>query len=249
MPTISGFTQTSSIQECEFELVVSDGELASLPDIVKVIIVPSFGTNVLELINPPFDPEKPTIVGFGGGYDCDHGVKWVSYYETSIWFEKANIVTTSGDWYHNRYEKYGDMLIVYLSRVAPNYHQPIQAIGFSAGNWPAIDVANYLNLTYADARYAVNRVTLLDPGCEDFPELVNIFRTSSVDGEQCWVDNYIATHGEFCSQRSHPTCRGRSGGEPITGSRAYGMRNHPIRRHGLMVICTVPELPPALTFL
>ncbi|MHC4790195.1 MAG: PKD domain-containing protein, partial [Planctomycetota bacterium] len=199
-PTISGFSQTSSIQECEFELVVSDGELASEPDIVKVIIVPSFGTNALELRNPPFDPNKPTIVGFGGGFDCEHGVKWVFSYETSIWFwpEKANLVTTSGDWYHNRYEKYGDMLIVYLSKVAPNYHQPIQAIGFSAGNWPAIDVANYLNLTYSDARYAVNRVTLLDPGCEDFPELVNIFLSSSVDGEQCWVDNYMATHGVFC---------------------------------------------------
>ena len=39
-PKPQGFPQTEGVQECEFELVVSDGELASVPDIVKVIIVP-----------------------------------------------------------------------------------------------------------------------------------------------------------------------------------------------------------------
>ena len=42
-PTVSGFIQTDEIQECQFELLVSDGELTSLPDIAKVIIVPDFG--------------------------------------------------------------------------------------------------------------------------------------------------------------------------------------------------------------
>ena len=55
-PTISGFTQTSDIQECEFELVVSDGVLTSLPDTVKVIIVPDFGASTLQKDNPPFYP-------------------------------------------------------------------------------------------------------------------------------------------------------------------------------------------------
>jgi hypothetical protein len=42
-PTISGFAQTDKVQECLFELVVSDGELTGLPDIVTVTIVPYFG--------------------------------------------------------------------------------------------------------------------------------------------------------------------------------------------------------------
>jgi parallel beta-helix repeat protein len=198
MPTISGFAQTSSIQECEFELVVSDGDLISLPDTVKVIIVAAFGGNALRLQNPAFDPDKPTILGFGGGYDCDHGVKWRFGYEASVWYEKANVITTSGDWYRSRYKDYASMLIVYLSQAAPDYHQLIQTIGFSAGNGPAIAVANYLNLKYADARYAVNRVTLLDAACGDYPARVRNFLSRSVDGEQCCVDNYIATYGVFC---------------------------------------------------
>jgi len=39
-PKPAGFLQTDEIQECEFELVVTDGESASLPDSVQVIIVP-----------------------------------------------------------------------------------------------------------------------------------------------------------------------------------------------------------------
>jgi hypothetical protein len=67
-PTISGFVQTDEIQECEFELVVSDGELTSLPDTVKVIIVPACDEYLpqLELKNDSFDPVKPTIIYFGG---------------------------------------------------------------------------------------------------------------------------------------------------------------------------------------
>ena len=37
-PKPVGFPQTDEIQECEFELVVSDGELISLPDTVKIIV-------------------------------------------------------------------------------------------------------------------------------------------------------------------------------------------------------------------
>ena len=66
-PTISGFIQTDEIQECEFELIVSDGELTSLPDTVKVIIVPDFGADTLRLQKPPFDRNKPTFIYFGGG--------------------------------------------------------------------------------------------------------------------------------------------------------------------------------------
>jgi hypothetical protein len=200
-PTISGFTQTSSIQECEFELVVSDGDLLSAPDQVKVIIVPSYGGEYgLYHINGRFDPKKPTILAFGGGYDCGRGVNYRFYYKTAFWYQKANVMTTTGDWYSDRYQNYGDMFMVFLSARAPDYKQPIQTIGYSAGNGPAIDVANYINLTYADPRYAVNRVTLLDAACGDYPARVSTFLSSPVGGEPCLVDNYMATHGPFCPQ-------------------------------------------------
>jgi len=73
-PTISGFVQTNEIQECEFELVVNDGELTSLPDTVKTIIVPDFGTSTLQQENPPFDSNKPTVIYcVGGNATCEKG--------------------------------------------------------------------------------------------------------------------------------------------------------------------------------
>ena len=71
-PTVSGFVQTDEIQVCEFELVVSDVELRSRPDTVKVIIVPNFGQNLARHLNAPFDPDMPTFIFFGGG-DCVTG--------------------------------------------------------------------------------------------------------------------------------------------------------------------------------
>jgi len=87
------------------------------------------------------------------------------------------------------------MIIVYLSSQAPNYKQLIQTFGASAGGEPAIDIAIYLNETYADRRYAVNRVTLLDSAqfCQEYQESIDRFLVSAVDGEQCWVENYIST--------------------------------------------------------
>jgi hypothetical protein len=48
-------------------------------------------------------------------------------------------------------------------------------------------------LTYKDARYAVNRVTFLDatPYCRAYSDSVKSYLGSSVDGEQCWIDNYV----------------------------------------------------------
>lgn len=215
-PTISGFIKMDEIQECEFELIVSDGELTSLPDTVKVIIVPDFGLARLFLENPPFEPEKPTIIYFGGG-DCVTGYgRWDS------WYDLANVISSGYGpdtveyelW--RTYYQYGDMVIVYLSSVAPDYKQPIQTIGWSTGGMPAIDVGIRLNRVYADVRYAVNRVTHLDanPACrlvERWPsqqplqpwdvywdvylDTVELFLTSSVDGEQCWIDHYYGTTG------------------------------------------------------
>ena len=102
------------------------------------------------------------------------------------------------------YYKCGDMTIVYLSSVAPDYKQPIQTIGFSLGGDPAIDVGIHLNRVYRDARYAVNRMTNLDGGCrwilqgQDFYyDTAELFWTSAVDGEQCWIDEYYQSHNQY----------------------------------------------------
>jgi hypothetical protein len=197
-PKPQGFLQTDEIQECEFELVVSDGELTSLPDRVKVLIVPDFGANVLTLQNDSFDQNKPTFVFFGGG-DCISGGGTVG---SKDWIEKANVVSflyyepdpnyTPGKVDAPRtYYRCGDMIIVLLSHVVPDYNQPIQTCGWSTGGQPAVDVGIHLNLSYADARYAVNRVTVLDArACRDHSESFLQFLESSVDGEQCWIDNH-----------------------------------------------------------
>lgn len=192
-PTISGFVQTNGVQRCEFELTVSDGDLVSEPDTMEVIIVPYFGDKYLSQANPPFDPNKPTILAFGGG-DCVVGGGMV-FSDPADWYAKVNFLTVSS--YGPPYDQYGDALIVYLSSVAPDYTQPIQTIGFSTGNMPAIDVAVRVNETYADARFAVNRVTFLDAACRNFAADITKFLASRVASEAFWIDNYYATNGRF----------------------------------------------------
>ncbi|MCP4261396.1 MAG: hypothetical protein GY774_28425 [Planctomycetes bacterium] len=210
IPTISGFVQTDKIQECQFELVVSEGELTSLPDTVTVTIVPYFGEDRFELLNDTFDPRKPTIIYYGGG-DCTHGTVMHSLcpIASSKWLSKANVISYPNGYspdtkYENTptYYHLGDMIIVYLSSMAPNYKQPIQTIGWSTGGRSSIDVGIRLNRVYQDARYAVNRVTHLDADCgkwasrveggrwEEYTQAVESFLNSSVDGEPCWVEHY-----------------------------------------------------------
>ena len=179
-------TPKSTIQKCVFELVVSDGNLLSPPSSVTVTIVPNFGSNAIKISNPPFDPARPTIVAFGGG-NCSTGSGMTF---GGAWNEQANWITS--DNYGPAYTKYGDMLMVYLSSVAPDYKQPIQTIGFSTGNLPAMEVGWYVNATYKDTRYVVNRVSLLDAVCSNLSIRVAQFSTNRVGGEQCWVDNYIS---------------------------------------------------------
>ncbi len=185
-PVLSGFVPRATNQTCEFELTVSDGYLVSAPRTTKVTVVANFGTNTILLVNPPFDPTKPTIVAFGGG-DCAVG-GGMSFGGT--WEEEANWLTVTS--YGSPYHRYGDMLLVYLSSVAPDYRQLIQTIGYSTGNLPAMDAAWYVNATYQDARYAVNRVSLLDPVCSSLAFRVTPFNTNRVAGESCWVDNYAS---------------------------------------------------------
>ena len=206
-PAISGFVQTDEIQECEFELVVSDGELTSLPDSVKIIIVPNFGSSTLRLENASFDANKPTVIYFGGGDPVTRiGLSGQPWNGGLAWTSKANIIgfpngyTRDSGGGKRTYYKYGDMIIVYLSAVAPDYKQSIQTLGWSTGADPAIDVGIRMNRLYKDVRYAVNRVTQLDGGArvmdeswDVYHDSFQLFVTSSVEGEQCWLDHYYGT--------------------------------------------------------
>ncbi len=191
------FNYTNEIELCEFALTVSDGQLTSKPDVVCVTIVPFFSIyKTIILLNPPFDPNKPTILAFGGG-NCSSGGPIYLDSGDNEWIQKVNWLTPTS--YLPPYSRYGDILIVYLSEHAPYYGQPIQTIGFSTGNMPAIDVANYINLTYQDPRYTVNRVTLLDPACRDYSDSIKTFINSAVDGQQCWIDTYFSQLGRYYS--------------------------------------------------
>jgi hypothetical protein len=207
-PTVSAFTQTEEIQECEFELVVSDSERTSVPDTVEVVIVPDFGENIFRLENESFDSSKPTILYFGGG-DGTFGYAG-QYISNPDWINRANIINfpygyepDSGS-SPRTYFHYGDMIIVYLSSVAPDYKQLIQTSGWSTGGQPAIDVGLRLNMTYEDRRYAVNLVTFLDANLNsrsNYSEIISTYLASSVDSEQCWIDNYVTTTGNHSSFR------------------------------------------------
>jgi hypothetical protein len=217
-PTISDFVQTEEIQECEFELMVSDGESTSLPDIVKVIIVPDFGDSTFQLENPPFDPNKPTVIYFGGGDPASGDViiglngNPGHFWNNDAWNSRANVISFPSGYYPDgrhyepwaTYYQYGDLLIVYLSKIAPNYKQPIQVMGFSLGGNPTLDLGIRLN-SYSDARYAVHHVTAIDAATRAQPEFggswdmysqtVELFLNSSVDGKPCWLDFYYGAIG------------------------------------------------------
>jgi hypothetical protein len=190
-PTISGFVPSSAKQVCRFELVVSDGWKQSEPDEVNVVIVPNYTTQELTIANPPFDPEKPTILAFGGG-NCSTGGGLTF---GGRWSQKANWITMGS--YTSSYVRYANMLLVLLSEVAPDYKEAIQTTGHSTGNKPAMEVARYLSVNYKDPRYVVNRVSLLDAVCSSSTTLVNQFYTNRPAGEQCWVDNYISNDTSY----------------------------------------------------
>ncbi|MHC4648586.1 MAG: PKD domain-containing protein, partial [Planctomycetota bacterium] len=191
-PTISGFTQTSPVQVCEFQLVVSDGDYNSPPDIAEVLIVRAPGpTNnmVLENDSGVFNPDKPTTIYFAGSGDPWSQGDW----DDTEWQSLANVISFSEyepDYaeYSHTYGRVSDMIITYLSSEAPDYRLPIQVMGGSAGVHPTTPVALYLN-KYKDPRYNANHVSLFDGAWEGMELLVGEFVASRVDGEQAWVDN------------------------------------------------------------
>jgi hypothetical protein len=188
--SVSGFPSSSNIQKCRFELRVHDGILEGAPDTVDITIIPDFGTRSLRLMNESFDPNKPTLLAFGGG-DCRTGSS-LSF--ISPWADYFNMLTI--DEYDIPYSIYGDVLLAYLSERAPDYNQMIQTAGFSTGGMPAIDTAIWINQTYKDKRFAVNRVSLLDGGCSDYTNRIKAFNQAALEDEPFWVDNYYATMGD-----------------------------------------------------
>jgi predicted outer membrane repeat protein len=183
-------TQNNSIQQCLFSLIVTDGDLISNEALQDITVVPRWDPTRNTLTVSHFDPNKPTIISFGGG-DCSVGhAGTVSGLQ---WDENCNNLDLGDIYYVNSYKAYGDILMVFLSTYAPDYRQLIQTAGFSTGGLPAFDIAIYMNQTYADPRYAVNRVTMLDAACADYASRIKEFYDSVVPGEICWVENYSAS--------------------------------------------------------
>lgn len=198
-PTLSVIKRPSTHQTLTFELTVSCGELTSAPSTVDVHLVPQRGNRPLSLENETFDPEKPTIVAFGGG-NCDSGG------QLSLgdhWHPHANLISgtftrdskSSSD--APTYIGYGDQLIVMLSELAPHYSQPIQVIGFSTGNMPAFDVALQFNTLYKDPRFGINRITMLDSACRDFQPNIEELLAEPCVGDLFWIDNYYSAFGRL----------------------------------------------------
>ncbi len=211
-PTVGGFAQTDGEQVCTFELVVNDGKSDSEPDTVDVIVVPTFNDSVMRYESGAFDAGKPTIIYFGGGNCVTSHNGTEAWNGGKAWHERANVISfhfyePDGEYTLDdeldlqgrarearTYYGCADMIIVYLSRVAPNYDQRIQTAGFSTGGQPAIDVANRLNVHYNDPRYTVEHVTFFDVYCRKYAESIDTFLASGAEeGDLRFVDNYVST--------------------------------------------------------
>ncbi len=199
-PTISGFSQTlpMTYPAVVIQLLVGDGKLKSKPDRVVITLLPDRSYSTLDLENPPFDPNRPTIVFFGGGDGTDGGMSTSSL--EGEWARRANIINfpeySAGIGFspgEPLYLNCAELLLAFLSSVAPAYDQPIQLIGFSTGARPATAVGDYINtwdiFCLHDARYNTNRITLLDGFLPDLENLDSYQRDSIID-EPCEIDSY-----------------------------------------------------------
>jgi hypothetical protein len=193
-PTISvPTTHPDQVQSAQFQLIVNDGESDSAPTRVTVYVlpVPDFSTRLSSYA--PFDVNKPTIVYFDGGNCWSGGGDW----NPEGWGNLVNWLSfgayapdpTPEQWY----DLCADVLIGYLSSVAPDYEQSIQTAGFSTGGMPAIGVGIRLNRFYADPRFNVNRVSLLDGGCIMYDSYLREFVENPVGGEATWVENMFGS--------------------------------------------------------
>ncbi|NIN34936.1 MAG: hypothetical protein GTO60_07485, partial [Gammaproteobacteria bacterium] len=123
-------TQNNGIQQCLFSLVVTDGDLVSNEALQYVTVVPRWDPARNTLTVRHFDPNKPTIISFGGG-DCSVG--HAGTISGPLWDENCNNLDLGDKYYVSSYKAYGDILMVFLSAYAPDYCQLIQTAGFSTG--------------------------------------------------------------------------------------------------------------------
>jgi hypothetical protein len=183
-PTVTAI-QTTAVQTVVLQLVVSDGKL-STQAATTVTVVPAAPSNdVISLENAAFDPAKPTFVFFDGGDCVTGGGAWGG---GADWEDRVNVI--SFDSYESPYDRCADVLLVYLSSVAPEYDQPIQTTGFSTGGMPAIDSAIRINSVYKDPRYVVSQVALLDGACRDYADDVAAYMSHPVGNRPAWVSNF-----------------------------------------------------------
>ena len=207
-PTVTA-VPVASIQTAVLQLVVSDGEHFGVPDTVTLTIVPTItSADVLNLENSSFDASKPTFVYFGNGATWGGGTAWTS---------RANIISFRYDYDATAYERCGDRLIAYLSRVAPRYDRPIQTIGWSLGGQPCMLAAIRINKIYHDPRYVVSRVVILDgtyPSYVEYIDAIREFTENPVAGKTAWVENYWGVYGSWPGAVN---CQiGPNHGDPVT---------------------------------
>jgi len=189
-------TPDGTIRKVVLKLTVTDSDLASSSDTVEVTIVgDETSDNCIRLENEyylgqPFDPDKPTFVYTGELWGADNGFRIYGFF----WYTYANVITRGP-----QNASLVDSLIVYFSRVVPDYDQPIEVAGFSAGCTDAIHTARYLNARYQDPRYTVNRVIEIEGG-EAAKEYVEFFHRNTAAGEPAWIVSY----SRCCASAEYP---------------------------------------------
>jgi hypothetical protein len=192
-PTVQA-TPTSSIAVATLRLVVRDGQLYDW-DEMALTIVPAIPDSIelwfenQALYGRPFDPNKPTLVFFPGAYG-DTRFLFESEQQRAAWLARVNYISILWKSFDNPPERCGDLLITFLSSVAPEYDQAIELAAHSNGSPRAMGAAYWMNTQYHDRRYNVNRVTVQD---REVPiAQIRAFVANPVGGEPSWITNYYA---------------------------------------------------------
>jgi len=181
-------TPDGFLHKVVLKLTVTDSALASSSDTVEVTIVGSSGSELSSSTHlenqmqagQPFDPNKPTILACQG---------YCLGCKDPEWYRYANVISLDVPFAYDR-------AIVYLSKVAPYYDQPIEVQGFSGSVPTAFQAGLRLNSYFKDPRYNATRVTVFDGqwGSSLAPAT---FKNSAVDGEPTWYAAYNAGSGHL----------------------------------------------------
>ncbi len=154
--------------------------------------------SVLNFESGAFDPDKPTIVFFGGG-NCtdswDPTESWESEdTEGDAWFKHANVISFS--YYEHdlgseeiSYLFCAQMLVDTIRALAPDYKMDMQACGFSTGGTPALDLGVFVNSGDSGVTYSVTRVTLMDSPCYDYTDRIRKYMDKGADGKPRLIEN------------------------------------------------------------